>query len=116
MRGRQSRIFGSALYHRIIPMPLDIRLSRTATDKLDLIVGSECEWQDFPDRATAIVDHFRMTVVEKIADLNELLWIVTLDDAQFCISWDIWIPDVSIMAWEDTPDTKLEQMIACESP
>ena len=32
------------------------------------------------------------------------MWITRIGKAQFCISWDTWVPEVSIIAWQNTPD------------
>jgi hypothetical protein len=93
-------------------MPLSFRQDRTATGKPELIASGECEWQDFPRRAQAVVDHFGMTVAKKIDGLDERMWIACAGDSQFCISWDIWFPEVSIMAWENTPDAEVERLAA----
>ena len=74
-------------------------------------MGGECEWHQFPPRAQAVVDHFRMRVVQKIDGLHERMWIVAIDKAKFCISWDTWVQEVSIMAWEDTPDAEVERLM-----
>jgi len=85
-------------------MSLDLRQSTTATGKPNLIVGEKCDWNEFPGRAQQAVDHFRMKVIEKIDTPCERMWLVSRDDATFCISWDDWCSEVSIMAWEQTPD------------
>jgi hypothetical protein len=91
-------------------MPLSFRPDRTATGKPELIASGGCEWQDFPCRAQAVVDHFRMTVTKKIDGLDGRMWIACAGDSQFCISWDIWCPEVSIMAWENTLDAEVERL------
>ncbi len=93
-------------------MPLSFRPDRTATGKLELVAIGECDWQEFPGRAQAVVDHFGMEVTEKIDGLDERMWIASAGDSQFCISWDTWFPEVSIMAWEKTPDAEVERLMA----
>jgi hypothetical protein len=93
-------------------MRLELRLSRTATGKPELIAGAQCEWQEFPGRAQAIVDRLRMTIVTKIDGPDEQMWIASIGNAQFCISWDTWLQEVSIMAWENTPDAEIERLAA----
>jgi hypothetical protein len=77
-----------------------------------LVVGTECGWDEFPARAKVIVDHFGMKVREEIDGLDERLWITSIGDAEFCVSWDVWIPEVSIMAWRETPDAAVEALAA----
>jgi hypothetical protein len=93
-------------------MSLEIRPSRTATGKAELVVGQPCGWEEFPGRARAVVDCFGMSVVEKVDGVGERLWIARLGEAQFCISWDDWFGELSIIAWEDTPDAELERLVA----
>jgi hypothetical protein len=93
-------------------MPLELRADRTRTGKPELIASGECEWQVFPRRAQEVVDHFGMTVTKKIDGLDVRMWIACIGDSQFCISWDIWFPEVSIMAWENTPDAEVERLTA----
>ena len=93
-------------------MCLDLRHGRTATGNLALIARGECEWQEFPKRARAIVASFNMRVIEKIDGLDVRMWITTIGDARFCISWDIWFPEVSVMAWEETSDVEVERLVA----
>ena len=92
-------------------MPLRFRSSRTPTGKPELIAIGECGWQDFPSRAQAVVEHFGMTVTQKVDGLDQLLWIARRGDSQFCISWDIWFPEVSVMAWKDTSDAEVERLL-----
>jgi hypothetical protein len=91
-------------------MPLSFRPDRTITGKPELIAIGECEWQHFPHRAQEVVDHFGMTVTKKIDGLNERLLIARFGESQFCISWDIWFPEVSTMAWDNTPDADVERL------
>ena len=93
-------------------MSLSFRPDRTATGKPELIASGECEWEHFPRRAQEVVDHFGMTVRKKIDGCDERLWIACIGASQFCISWDIWSPEVSIMAWEKTPDAEVERLAA----
>ncbi|WP_218932161.1 hypothetical protein [Adhaeretor mobilis] len=51
-----------------------------------------------------------MTVIEKIDGLDERMWFTRLGSARYCVSWDIWFPEVSIMAWEDTPDAAIDRL------
>lgn len=80
-------------------MPLDFRRDRTATGKLELIATGECEWKEFPRRAHEVVKHFGMSITEKLDGVDERMWITQIDGSLFCVSWDIWFPEVSIMAW-----------------
>jgi hypothetical protein len=77
-----------------------------------LVAKGECEWHEFPQRAQAVVNRFRMKVLEHIDGPNERMWITGVDGSRFCISWDIWLPEVSIVAWGDTPDAEVERLIA----
>lgn len=88
-------------------MPLSFRYSTTATGKACIEVGSQCESEEFAARALEIVDHFRMVVEERIDGFDERLWIVRKDHNTFCISWDVWLSVVSIMAWESTPESAI---------
>ncbi len=91
-------------------MSLAIRESKTATGKAKLIIGRECAWDDFPAGAQQIVNEFHMVVREKIDGLDERMWITAIGEATFCISWDTWFPEVSVMAWESTPDTAVREL------
>jgi hypothetical protein len=93
-------------------MSVSFRLGQTVTGKAELIAAGECEWQDFPERAQAIVDRLGMVVTEKIDGLDGRLWIAYLREARFCIAWDIWFPEVSIVAWDDTPEAELQRLAA----
>lgn len=87
-------------------MSLDFRMDQTATEKPEWVVIGHCESEDFPRRAQAVAEHFGIAVMQKVDGLNERLWIASIGEAQFCISWDIWCTEVSIIAWEHTPDTE----------
>ena len=52
-----------------------------------------------------------MTVTQKVDGLDQRLWIARRGDSQFCISWDIWFPEVSVMAWKDTSDAEVERLL-----
>lgn len=65
-----------------------------------------------PARAQEIVDRFGLVVDEKIDGLDERLWIARKDGNTFCISWDIWIPEVSIMPRESTPESAIVDLIS----
>lgn len=95
-------------------MNLRFRKDRTATGKLELVAIGECTWDEFPKRAETVVNHFGMDVVNKSDGLDERLWITRIGRSKFCVSWDIWLPEVSIIAWEDTPDTAIEQLAAIQ--
>ena len=88
-------------------MPLALRYSTTVTGKACIEVGSQCESEEFPTRAQEVVDHFQMVVEERIDGFDERLWIVRKDHNTFCISWDVWLSVVSIMAWESTPESAI---------
>jgi hypothetical protein len=91
-------------------MSLSFRLGQTVTGKAELIAAGECEWQEFPQRAQAIVDHFGMVVTDKIDGLDERIWIACVREAHFCIAWDIWFPEVSLVAWKGTPEAELQRL------
>ena len=91
-------------------MPLEFRQEITTIGKPELIAIGECEWHEFPGRAKAVAKHFDMTVSEKVDGLDERVWITRIGDSQFCVSWDIWIPEISIMAWDDTPDKEVVRL------
>ena len=93
-------------------MPLDLRPTRTATGRLALIAAGECDWHEFPRRAAAVVDRFGMTVVEKIDGRDERIWITRVGDDRFCVSWDTWLLELTVIAWEDTPDAAVERLLA----
>ena len=90
----------------------EIQRSQTASGKLLLIVGAPCKWEDFQGRAQEIADHLHLTPTQKIHSVDTQMWLAHIHDAQFCISWDIWTSDVSIMAWKDTPDSVLERLLS----
>ncbi len=91
-------------------MPLVLRHEKTATGRISVVVGPECQSDKFPSRAQEVVELFQLVVEKKIAGFDELIWIARKGDDTFCISWDIWFPEVSIMAWESTPDSRLEEL------
>lgn len=77
----------------------------TGLGKPELIFGSKCESKDFPSRANEFIEHYGMKIEEKISGLDEIIWTVSLGEAKFCISWDIWMRDVSISGVEETTDS-----------
>jgi hypothetical protein len=77
-----------------------------------LVFGTECEAHEFPERAQEVSDHFDMVVDERIDGLDELMWIAHVGGDTFCISWDIWFPEVAFMAWEQTPDSAVLRLRA----
>jgi hypothetical protein len=91
-------------------MPLDIRQTKTATGMTSLIIGPGCEAHEFAERAQHVADRFQMVVDKKIAGLDELMWIAHIGKDTFCISWDIWFPEVAVMAWENTPDAAVQKL------
>ena len=76
-----------------------------------LIDAAACHWDDFPARAQAVTDWLRMTVTHKIDGLDERIWTARLGEAQFCISWDTWSDELSIMTWESTPDSEVQRLL-----
>lgn len=94
----------------------DLRPGRTATGRPQLLLSGEHQWQDFPSGARAITEHFGMTVAEKIGGLDVRMWITRLGAAEFCISWDHWLLEVSVMAWADTPPEAVAELIAPRCP
>lgn len=95
---------------------LDLRRTQTATGKQGLVLTGECEWDDFPIHAQRVVEHFGMVVIEKMDGLNERMWITRIGESRFCVSWDIWVPEVSIMAWENTPDSEVDRLMLKAAP
>ena len=91
-------------------MSLTLRHSTTATGKAELIVGSECHWDEFPTRAQQVVADLGMEVHEEIDSLDVRMWIATVGESAFCISWDIWVPTVSIIAWEQTSEAAVRAL------
>jgi hypothetical protein len=86
----------------------EVRLDTTATGRAIAILCPDCEWDEFPTHAQKAVDDFGLTVTERIDSLTgERLWIAVQGDDQFCISWDHWMREVTIMAWQSTPDAAL---------
>ncbi|MDQ3329723.1 MAG: hypothetical protein M3552_03580 [Planctomycetota bacterium] len=75
------------------------------------IVGTECGWDDFPQRAQAVIDHFGMEVVSKTDGLDERVWITTRGSHEFRVSWDTWVPEVSVMPWGSTSNEAIEKLI-----
>lgn len=91
-------------------MPLALRYSQTATGKACVDVGPECEAEAFPARAQEVVERFGLVVEEKIEGLDERLWIARKGGDKFCISWDVWLSTVSVMAWENTPESAIVRL------
>jgi hypothetical protein len=91
------------------PSPV-ARLSTTATGTNLLIIGGGCTWDEFPGRARQIAEQFAMTILESIDGLDVRMCIAKLGEATYCISWDIWFPEPSIMAWRSTPDVAVRQL------
>ena len=81
-----------------------------------LLLHGEHEWQEFPRLAAAIAVHFGMTVVRRIDGPAERMWITRCGPAEFCISWDDWLREVSVIAWGDTPWTAVEELAAPRCP
>ena len=92
-------------------MSLAIRQRQTATGRAELIIGPECDWDAFPARAQQVVDLFGMTVHENIDGIDVRMWITAVGDATFCVSWDIWLPEVSVMAWRQTPEAAVARLL-----
>jgi hypothetical protein len=95
----------------VIEMILPFRLTTTATGKTSVVIGSECAAHEFAERAQAFADHLGLVIDQKTAGLDELIWLAHRGSDKFCISWDIWFPEVAIMAWEGTPDTAVQKLI-----
>lgn len=93
-------------------MKLDLHPSETATGKSELVASLDCGWSEFPDVAGAVVARFGMTITEQHDGLDERVWIATRCNHDFCISWDIWMREVSIMCWGETPDDALKSLIS----
>ena len=93
-------------------MPLSLRRSTTATGRAEIIVGTDCGRDGFPMRAMEIVRHFGMHVDRRIDGPDCRVWLASLGEATFCISWDDMTCEVSVMAWESTPDAAVEALIA----
>jgi hypothetical protein len=87
-----------------------MRLAKTATGKSELIVADEIDDQDFEQHAQAIIDRFEMTVVRKIDGPRERMWIVEYEGHDLCVSWDDWFGELTIMAWQDTPDELIQRL------
>jgi len=67
--------------------------------------------EDFEQRAEVIVERFQMTIKEKIEGLDVIIWITSIGSDLFCISWDIWLAEVSVATWKETPGEKLKNLI-----
>jgi hypothetical protein len=93
-------------------MNINLRPSTTATGKPELIVCPDCDWDAFARYAEAVVNQYGMKTTRKIDGFDERMWLVKLDLAEYCISWDFWMRDVSVMCWGDTPDDALNQLLA----
>ena len=87
-----------------------MRLSQTATGKPGIVVADGVEYQSFEQHAQAVVDQFDMTVVRKIDGPGERMWLVKYEGHDLCVSWDDWFGEVTIMAWQDTPDELIEKL------
>jgi hypothetical protein len=81
-----------------------------------LIAGAECEPDEFPARAKAIVEYFGMKVVERTDGGDVMMWITRIGKDEFCISWDHWLGEVSIMAWKATGDEAMEALLRASGP
>ena len=83
----------------------------TAAGRTKLVAGPPCEVDGFEERAQLIVERFQMAIEEKIEGLDVIMWITSIGSDFFCISWDIWLAEVSVATWKETPDEKLKQLI-----
>jgi hypothetical protein len=92
-------------------MNVNLRLSKTATGKPELIVCPQCDWDEFPRYADAVVNQFGMMITRQIDGVDVRMWLVKLNQAEYCISWDDWMYEVSLMCWGDTPDNALDQLL-----
>jgi hypothetical protein len=93
-------------------MKLDLHQSQTATGKPELVASVDCDWSEFSSVASAVVDRFGMTITEQYDGLDERVWIATHCTHEFCISWDIWMREVTVMCWGVTPDDALKSFIS----
>lgn len=90
------------------------RQGRTPTGKLELVSHGACAWDDFPGRAQSIVNHLSMTIVQKIDGADVRMWLVRIGVAEFCISCDTWLSELSVTTWGDTPESALESLNAAD--
>ena len=89
-------------------------VGRTASGNVKLILRGECEWQEFPGRARWVVERFGMRVERQVDAFDVRMWIVEVGGFRFCVSWDEWCREVTVMGWEGTPDEAVEGLLERE--
>ena len=76
-----------------------------ANGKPAIEFAAECAAAEVPRLAGEIAARLGMTVTQHIKGADVLMWLATLGDQQWCISWDIWVCDLTVMPWGDPPTT-----------
>jgi len=76
-----------------------------ASGKPAIEFAAECAEADIPRLAEKIAARLGMTITQHIKGADVLMWLATLGDQQWCISWDIWVCDLIVMPWDDPPAT-----------
>ena len=95
-----------------LPAMLDVRKGRTAAGRLMLVIGDRCSEAQFARHAAAVAAFFGMKPSDVVQGMDTLLMIVRRDDDPFCLSWDIWMTELTVMAWQSTPDEAIEALIS----
>ena len=89
----------------------ELRLETTAHGRAMIVAVGECRWEEFPRLAGEVVRHLGMTVDERIDSPDVRMWITSIGAARFCVSWDHWTNELTIMGWAETPDERVEQLL-----
>lgn len=90
---------------------MEIRKGTTATGRLQLTIGGDCEGREFAYRALWFVKEFGMTDGQIEDGLDVLMMRAFRDGSTFLISWDVWTSEVTVMAWDGTSDSAIETLL-----
>ena len=94
-----------------------LTLGETATGKPKIVIARDVGHDSFELHAQAFVDRFGLSVKKKLSVQRslecpiKLTWVGMLEDHELCISWDDWCSEVNAMAWGDTPDEVVHDIL-----
>ena len=92
-------------------MDNQMTLRETAEGKAVIVVARDAEEGSFETHAQAFVERFRLPVKEKAPGPAHSMWVAMFGDHELCISWDDWCSEVIVMAWGDTPDEVIHEIL-----